>query len=453
MPRIRPGTPTSISRRGYGIAKDHLSDSELDSMRRALTATPAPGPFGRPGPGYPLYRESPSKIYIPKHAGLVAYGQPCSDSTPQGAPMSARFTGSLRASQTAPVEAFLAAARDPGHRGGIINMGCAAGKTVMGINIACRLGLKTLIVVHKEFLARQWEERIEQFAAGASIGRIQGSSFDVDGKDFVVAMVQTMSVRKFDDDAFDSFGTVIVDECHHMSAEVFCRSLHRTFRHSLGLSATLRRADGLSHVFQWFIGDVVFRSSRPKGEAVHVEVHAAKSSRPIADVYTRGSVVNVSRVVSDVCEDPSRLQAVARIISDTIADRPGAKILVLSERRTHLRSLSDAIDARGARIAFYVGGMKQGDLKAAEDADVVLGTFAMAAEGMDIPSLDTLVLASPKGNIEQPVGRILRVRPEDRGRPPLVIDIVDDSQFLSALASRRAAFYSRAGYVVSHRAT
>ena len=459
LPRdLGEGARTSLSWRGYGIAKDSVAEGVIDAVKRYLTVSPAVNPMvsqAGPPPRYGVYQESRSKLYVPKYLGLSAWGAPTEDRTVPGEPLACAFAGSLRDSQRAPVAAFLEAARDPLKRGGIINMACAAGKTVMGIHIACALGLKTLVLVHKEFLARQWQERIEQFAPDASVGRIQGKAFEVEGRDVVIAMVQTLSVRTFDEDAFDGFGTVIVDECHHMSAEVFSRALHRiNFRHSLGLSATLQRSDGLSHVFQWFLGGVAYRTRRPREEVeVQVREFCSDDPRYREELYVFGKQINMARMISNVCGFAPRTRAIAGWILDSLAERPGSKALVLSERRTHLKEIDEALRARDGSgevtTGFYVGGMKQEALKESEDRRVVFGTFAMAAEGMDIPALDTLVLASPKSEIEQPVGRILRVKADERERVPRVIDVADGFSVFRAQAAKRARYYKKCGYRVS----
>lgn len=465
LPRsLGDGAETSLSRRGYGISKDSVDEGILESIKRYLTVSPAVNPMiaqAQAAPKYGVFRESKSKLYIPKYLALSAYGNPTEDKTIPGIPLRCKFAATLRDSQLAPVSAFLEVARDPLKRGGIINMACAAGKTVMGIYIACELGVKTLVLVHKEFLARQWQERIEQFAPEARVGKIQGSAFDVEDKDIVIAMVQTLSIRKFDEDAFDGFGTVIVDECHHMSAEVFSRALHRiNFRYSLGLSATLQRSDGLSHVFQWFLGGVAYKTRRPR-ETVEVQLREFKSENPAyrEEVYVFGSQINMARMISNVCGFAPRTRQIAEWILDSLEERPGSKVLVLSERRTHLSEMDKAVrelagrrDEGGGReegevtTGFYVGGMKQEALKASEEKRVVFGTFAMAAEGMDIPALDTLVLASPKSEIEQPVGRILRVKADERERVPRVIDVVDGFSVFAAQAAKRRRYYKKCGY-------
>lgn len=454
MPKIPETVNTSLTRRGYGIPKGEIDQKALDAIKKYLTVTPVANPMiaqNAEPVKYPVYRESASKIYIPKNLGLRTYGVPKRDDTIPGEKLKCSFAGQLRDTQRAPVDAFLKASRDPGIRGGIINMACAAGKTVMGLNIACQLGEKTLVLVAKNFLMDQWIERIEQFIPDARVGRIQSTVFDVEDKDIVLGMVQTLSTRKFDEDAFDGFGTVIVDECHHMSAEVFSRALHRiNFRNSLGLSATLQRKDGLSHVFQWFLGGVAYKTARPKDTVEVVRmVYSSDCPKYNEEAFVFGKQINMARMIGNVCGHGDRTEKVAdAILKSLLEERPGSKVLVLSERRTHLSEIESRV-AEKATTGFYVGGMKPEKLKESESKQVVFGTFAMAAEGMDIPALDTLVLASPKSDIEQPVGRILRVRAADRERTPRVIDVVDDFSVFRAQAIKRERYYKKCGYNVT----
>jgi ERCC4-related helicase len=153
------------------------------------------------------------------------------------------------------------------------------------------------------------------------------------------------------------------------------------------------------------------------------------------------------------------------ILDDLVAikkEAPARKVLILSERRGHLDRLRELIEAfnktqstaRGLGLgttAYYVGGMKEADLKESEGADILLATYAMASEGMDIPGLDTLILASPVSSIEQPVGRILRQKPEDRRHIPLVLDVIDDFSLFQGQGRKRLAFYKKQGYRIQSK--
>ena len=109
--------------------------------------------------------------------------------------------------------------------GGIISVPCGWGKTIIALYLISKLKKKTIIVVHKEFLLNQWKQRIAEFLPDAKAGRIQGKVVDIENKDIVIGMLQSLSIKDYSDDVFSQFGFSIVDECHHIAAEVFSRSL------------------------------------------------------------------------------------------------------------------------------------------------------------------------------------------------------------------------------------
>ena len=128
----------------------------------------------------------------------------------------------------------------------------------------------------------------------------------------------------------------------------------------------------------------------------------------------------------------------------------GRRLLVLSDRRDHLKEFENGFRAHGvASIGYYVGGMKQKDLDISATRTVILGTFAMASEGMNIPTLNAILLATPKSNIEQSIGRILRLKPEERIVQPRIYDVLDTA-FVECFGqwSKRRKFYKDCGYSV-----
>ena len=123
---------------------------------------------------------------------------------------------------------------------------------------------------------------------------------------------------------------------------------------------------------------------------------------------------------------------------------------MLSDRRDHLTFLKQEIDKRKIGGAgFYVGGTKRIELKLAEEKQIILGTYAMASEGMDIPSLNTILLATPKTDVEQSVGRIFRQKKEERTHIPLIIDVVDNGiACFKRQGYQRKRFYRKNGYQI-----
>lgn len=322
--------------------------------------------------------------------------------------------------------------------------------TSMAIYVACKLAKKTLVVVHKEFLLQQWKERIQQFAPGARVGIIKAQKIDVDCKDFVIGSLQSLSMKEYDESLFGRFGFVVVDEVHHTSAEVFSQALKKlNATYSLGLSATPKRRDGLTKVFLWHLGDIVYNISK-RTDSVRVEIVEYFDPDPAysrEQFMSRGKL-NSARMINQICDHAPRVEFVVDLIASALSCEPNRRFLVLTDRRGHVDALVDAVRARGVESAAYYGGLKESQLKIAEKKQVIVLTYAYASEGLDIPGMDSLVFASPKTSIEQSAGRILRAKPEDRAHTPLIIDVVDAFSVFPNQAKKRVAYYKKCKYEI-----
>jgi superfamily II DNA or RNA helicase len=424
---------TVLSRHGYGIPKDELSLKELEKLKKDLTASPIQqGNFGgNSSLDFPIYLESQKRIYLPRYYGLTKYGKPrINKFKTAGTPAQLKFDGSLRPYQINIADIYLKAAKKIG--GGIISIGCGRGKTVIGLYIAASLNMKTLVVVHKEFLAEQWKERIlgdeskgiKGFLPTARVGLLQGKIIDVYDKDIVIAMVQSLSQKEYSETILKDFGLVIYDECHHLSAEVFSRALIKTStKYTLGLSATPTRKDGLTYVFKYFLGETVYSESQNEDNTIMVRgLHYFNDDPSYCHIETnRMGDMNRPKMINNICANERRNKIILDTIDELIKD--GRKVLVLSDRKEHLNYLKSKITNGSSGL--YVGGMKQSDLKISEEKDIILGTYPMVSEGFDCPTLDTVILASPKSDVIQSVGRIMRKKPEDRDRQHIIIDMID----------------------------
>ena len=187
-------------------------------------------------PAFPIYRESQQKLYVPRFFGLDTYGFPDEERLSHGDDINLSFNGSLRDYQENVVSVYLdhtKRSNTPEHKrsgyGGLLEIPCGRGKTVIALNIISKLKKKTLVIVHKNFLVSQWIERIEQFLPNARVGKIQGQVIDIEDKDIVIGMLQSLSMKKYPTEIFESFGLTVVDETHHIAAEVFVRSLFRCY--------------------------------------------------------------------------------------------------------------------------------------------------------------------------------------------------------------------------------
>jgi superfamily II DNA or RNA helicase len=318
--------------------------------------------------------------------------------------------------------------------------------TVMALKIISVLKKKTLIIVHKEFLMNQWIERAAEFVPGAKIGKIQGATFDVEGKDIVIGMLQTLYDRTFPEDAFECFGLTIIDEVHRIGSEQFSKTLLRVITpYMLGISATVDRKDGLTRVLHMFIGDKIYSEERKDDDPVCVRAIEYISADPEfneVEYDFRGNT-KFSTMITKLCAFGPRSDFIVRILGDLIKENAEAQIMVLCHNKSLLKYLFEAINHRAfATTGYYVGGMKQVALQETEEKQIVLATYAMAAEALDIKTLSTLVMVTPKTDIIQSVGRILRVKHES----PIVVDVVDKHESFQNQWRQRRAFYKKCNY-------
>ena len=318
--------------------------------------------------------------------------------------------------------------------------------TVLAINIISRLSKKTLIIVHKEFLMNQWIERIQQFLPSAKIGRIQGQVIDVDGKDIVIGMLQSLAMKEYPQSLFSTFGFTVIDEVHHISSQVFSKSLFKIVtKYMLGLSATMNRKDGTTHVFKMFLGDVIFKGGRDEERevvvrAIEYKSHDAEFEETKLDFRGKPAY---STMIKNICEYNSRTEFILRIVCDMLKENSKQQIMILAHNRNILTYFHDAIIHREiATAGYYLGGMKEKILKETESKQIVIATYAMAAEALDIKTLTTLIMATPKTDVEQSIGRILR----EKHSNPIVVDIIDTHTIFKNQWRKRKTFYKKQKY-------
>lgn len=435
-----------LSSRGYVVHKSTISTEELQKVKDILTTSPYT-PFAIDDARkitFVNYRESSNKIYLPKSFGLKRYGLPSVNEIENGKNICAVFEGTLRDYQKIPVDTFIEAALDPLKKGGILQLPPGAGKTVMALNIISRLKKKTLIIVHKSFLQEQWKERIAQYLSNVSVGIIRQSKVETNN-DIVIASLQSIAMRDYDKAVFSGFGLVIIDECHHTAAQVFSQAFYKTnFQFSLGLSATVQRKDGLTKVFKWFIGDIIYKAKTKTSGSVKVIINHYFDECPSysAVPHLFNGKINMAQLINKICAYGPRTDLIIQVLLSVLKKEPDRNVIVLSDRKAHLQDIKEKLNDNDLYdIGFYTGGMKQSDLQFSESKQIILGTYSMVSEGFDLPKLNTLVLASPKSDVEQSVGRIQRQLANERQYEPVVIDIVDELSILARQGQKRKQFY------------
>ena len=450
------GLNSYLGNKGYSIYKICLTPKIIEFIKNELTVKPFTQNSYAETKSFPIYQESEKKIYVPRCWGIKMFGYPKLLKITVGEPINLTFKGLLRDYQTKVLNEYLKAIDfgtpdniNKGNGTALIELWTGAGKTVLGLKIIEVLKKKTIIFVHKTFLKNQWVERIEEYLPGARIGTIQGQIIDIENKDIVLAMIQSVSMKDYNESLFDSFGLSLYDECHHMSSEVFSNCLKKcNTLYGLGLSATMERKDGLTNVFKMYLGDICYKHSKNSShdnvlvKAIDFIVEDNEYNEVERDF--RGQI-KYSTMVSKISNFNLRSDFIVHILESEMFINPEQQFIVLAQTKNLLNYLYKALCYKKfASVGYYIGGMKEDELKKSESKKIILATFSMAAEALDIKSLTSLFLASPKSDIIQAVGRILR----EKHSNPLIIDLIDNHDvFLNQFAKRRA-FYNEKNYKI-----
>jgi superfamily II DNA or RNA helicase len=331
--------------------------------------------------------------------------------------------------------------------------------TVIAIYLASLLKLKTLIVVHKEFLQDQWIERIKAFT-NASVGIIRQKKVEINN-DIVVGMAHSISCIEYEDNIFKDFGLVIYDEVHHLGSRMFSKCLLKTSaEYTVGLSATPERQDGMMKVINWCIGDLLYKMKKVYEYRVFVKRIFFSSTNPYYKEkkrWIKGSIrPDHNKMIEIITNTPSRTRLIIKMIDMLKCIGGGRKILILSSRVEHLQIIKKGVDkyiknANEEHIYntyFYMGSTKKGERKLAEkDGDIIFATMQLAEEGLDIDKLNTIILTNPikmEKSINQSIGRILRKdKLDDMQSIPLVIDICDVLSIYQKWANKRESIYEK----------
>jgi superfamily II DNA or RNA helicase len=347
-------------------------------------------------------------------------------------------------------------------KSGIVQCPTGFGKTYCAYAVTAMMRVPTLVVTTKDDLFDQWLEGAHKFLGlpWNKIGRIRQNCCDVAGKPFVVGMIHSLSNEgKYPDWIKKAFALVHFDEVQRLPAEEFSKVAGMfASKWRVGWSATPDRADGREIVFFGHIGPVrVVSDAQP----MIPEVFRYKTSYQLPRVPRRingklkivklpHQAGKVGHVVSDMVKDEERNRLLAKLGS--MCYKNGRNTVLFSDQREHLETLYGYLLALGVRsndIAFYVGGLKKAEKVEAAKRKFLLATYNFMGEGTDVPTLDAAILGTPRSDVRQIVGRVIRSL--DGKKTPIVIDLLDDdSSVFEAYAGKRMRFYSSVGAKVTN---
>lgn len=326
-----------------------------------------------------------------------------------------------------------------------------SGKTMIGMELIARHGLPALVLVHRKELLEQWVERIQTFLniPKTKIGRFYGMKKKI-GNQITVGLLQSFSRAKDLSEYANAFGTIIIDECHHIPAKTFRTTIVRfNPRYIYGLTATPKRKWGDEKIIHAYIGETIaYMEDTPPEPTILTEpkvkleivIHNTGLEIPFAWKTDRFQLL--AKIISF---DTERNRLVANDILAQV--NAGERVLVLSERKEHLDILSLCLkgkcetilisgDDSSAQRFRKLKSIKNGNYQA------ILSTGQFFGEGMDINNITVLVLAFPfsfEGKLVQYIGRLLH-----GANPKRVIDYRDSKvEFLERQYKQRQRYYNK----------
>ena len=411
-----------------------VNKGQLKSIKRELTMRPMKDPYTKISIPFTIYKETDDSVVVPRN-----WRDPKVFPLRNKIPFPS-FAGTLRHEQKIIVQKTVDCMKRTG--GGLMCVRCGGGKTTMAIAAVAHFGVRTLVIVNKESLGNQWKERIHQFAPGSTVGTLRSNIVDVNHH-WVIGMIQSLATHDYGEDIFDMFDCVIVDEAHHICAKVFSQAMLRFVRVSftLSLSATPDHKSGLRNVLHLFTGGTIvdMRETRSDVEVIEKNYTCARFELP--PPLNKRQDVDLVKMTRMLTEDEERNALIILVLHEYLLEQQN-HILVLSALRDHCSHLHEMMGPELSGI--YMGGMEEDALIEASAKRVVFATNRMADEGLDIPTLNILMMVTPKSDVVQACGRVLR-----GAGGPKIIDFRDKWSILNGMSRKRKNYYMSRKWIKS----
>ena len=323
----------------------------------------------------------------------------------------------------------------------IINAWVSWGKTFTGLAIAGKLGQKTLIIVHTVPLRNQWAAEVEK-VYGITPGIIGSGKFDLSSP---VVIGNTQSLYRRIQDIRREFGTVILDEMHHVSSPTFSKVVDTNYaRYKIGLSGTIERKDGKHVVFRDYFGQKVIKPPKENYMTPSIWVHRSEIR------FMDGSNIPWANKVTQLAYNEEYVHTIA-LLAAAFATK-GHKVLVVSDRVHFLQACAELAGDKAICVTGEVPHEQRETLMSKitdGKANILFGTQAIFSEGISLDDLSCLILATPVNNeplLTQLIGRVIRQK--EGKRNPIVVDIHLKGNTARRQASNRMGYYMKQGYQI-----
>ena len=310
----------------------------------------------------------------------------------------------------------------------IISAFCGFGKTVLAINLATAINFKTLILVNKLVLIKQWEDSILQFCPTAKIQKLTPKSKKQDSHFYII---NAQNVEKLPRHFLKDIGTVIVDEAHMIMAETLSKSLQYTFpRYLIGLTATPYRPDGLDILLTLYFGQhkIIRQLYRE-----HTVYKVSTGFKPPIERTIQGRV-NWGAILDAQANNQDRNDLIIKIIQNF----PDRNFLVLVKRVDQGNYLVGKLQEANESVTDLIGSNQEFD----KEARILVGTCQKVGVGFDHSKLDALMLATDlEEYFVQYLGRVFRTKDHE----PIIFDLVDNNSILNKHFNTRRGVYQKHG--------
>ena len=323
----------------------------------------------------------------------------------------------------------------------IINAWVSWGKTFTGLAIAGKLGQKTLVIVHTVPLRNQWAKEVEKVFE-ITPGVIGSGKFKIDA---LIVIGNTQSLYRNIPKVRKEFGTIILDEMHHVSSPTFSKVIDSNYaRYKIGLSGTIERKDGKHVVFRDYFGSNIIKP--PKENYMSPTIHIYHS-----DIrYMDGMKTPWANKVTALSYDEEYLHSVSMLAA--YYAKIGHKVLVVSDRVQFLRTCTELAGDKAICITGEIPHEEREPLMSkitSGEANILFGTQAIFSEGISLDDLSCLILGTPVNNeplLTQLIGRVIRQK--EGKRDPIVLDIHLKGNTARRQASNRMGYYIKQGYKI-----
>ena len=329
---------------------------------------------------------------------------------------------------------------------GVVVAPPGSGKTIMGLAIIAAKKQPALIIVHRKQLFDQWIERIQSFLGIPSfrIGRIEAGNYDI-GQEITVAMIQSLISEKLPEKIYHSFGTILIDECHHIPARTFAEAINPFHSYYLyGFTATPFRKNKDEKLIFAHIGDiihdVIVPANQQGNKPLSLIIQNTELSVPFNHITDK-----IETLLHILMHDTTRNELIVADIKREA--RAGRKILVLTERKAHIEILNQYLKA-SYEVITLTGEDNEEKRKSKfiqienETFQILLATGQYIGEGIDINSINCLILAYPfsfEGKLVQYIGRVQRSK-----YSPIIYDYKDYKiEYLLNLFKERNKYYRK----------